>query len=120
MGAWSGPSFHVGKVVTIGDSFSSGTGIHDEGHEYDEEYGGATLDGWKFTPNSNGECWREKHLTPGPMYANDNHMSSIFLACKGAEVPQIMNQLDFLKYGGIPEVEWLSIRAHCGWERHSS
>lgn len=93
----SGETLAVGKVVTIGDSFSSGTGIHDEGHEYDEEYGGAILDGWKFTPNSNGECWREKHLTPGPMYANDNHMSSIFLACKGAEVPQIMNQLDFLK-----------------------
>jgi len=86
----------VGKVVTVGDSFSSGTGIYDEGHEYDEQYGGYIAP-WEFTPNSDRACWREKDLTPGPMYASANNMQSIFLACKGAEAPQIMNQLDYLK-----------------------
>jgi len=76
-----------GKVVTVGDSFSSGTGIHEEGHEYDEEFGGP----------SGKECWREKNTTPGPVYAQANNMQSIFLACKGAEVPEIENKLGYLQ-----------------------
>jgi len=47
------------KVVTLGDSYSSGTGIHRRGNQYDEEYGGYVAP-WKLTVRSDNQCWREK------------------------------------------------------------
>lgn len=83
------------KVVTLGDSYSSGTGIHNKGSEYDEE-GGGDVAGYKLTARSDDECWREKHTTPGPKYASYNGKTSIFLACKGAEVSHVINQINYL------------------------
>lgn len=86
-------------VITLGDSYSSGTGIHRDGDEYDEELGGqVTFNGitYQMTVRSDQECWRETDTTPGPMYASANGFDSIFLACKGAEIDQVENQFSYL------------------------
>lgn len=48
------------KVVTLGDSYSSGTGLYQRGNQYDVEFGGSG----NFNDTSYGslglsECWRE-------------------------------------------------------------
>lgn len=87
------------KVITLGDSYSSGTGIHRDGCDYDVEYGGnPTLNGvsYLFTGNGQNTCWMETHTTPGPQYANQEGQESIFLACGGAQTEHVENQLDYL------------------------
>lgn len=98
---WDGTTFQSAspKVVTLGDSFSSGTGIYKKGSNYDQEYGGKTVyDGvtYELTYRADEECWRDMTLTPGPRYAKKYDMESVFLACKGAEVEHVTNQLDLL------------------------
>jgi len=83
------------KVVTLGDSYSSGTGIHRRGDQYDEEYGGYVAP-WKLTLRSDNECWRETDDTPGPKYAASSGDMSIFLACKGAETEHVENQVHLM------------------------
>jgi hypothetical protein len=96
------------KVVTLGDSFSSGTGIWAEDSSYDEQGGGYSY-GYTLTPRADRECWREKEDTPGPRRAAATGALSIFLACKGAEVYHVRQQLDLLN------AQWKS-DARSGWQ----
>jgi len=82
------------KVVTLGDSYASGTGIHNKDSEYDEQYGGYAS-GLKLTLRGDNECWREKQSTPGPTYARGTGRASVFLACKGAEARHVENQMSY-------------------------
>ena len=87
------------KVITLGDSYSSGTGIHRDGDDYDVEYGGnPTLNGvtYDFTANDEHACWMELHTTPGPRYASLMGQESVFYGCGGAQIPQVNSQLDYL------------------------
>jgi len=94
-------------VVTLGDSYSSGTGIWRRGRDYDQEYGGWE-NGYKLTVRDDSECWREKQSTPGPIIASTLGRSSVFLACKGAEVSHVKNQVDLLnsKYPADAYHKW--------------
>lgn len=96
-----------GSVITIGDSCSSGTGIHLLGSQYDEEFGGY-IEPWKFTASENNDCWREWDTTPGPRYAQENQMESIFLACKGAQAENVKNQVDYInaQHPGQASEKW--------------
>jgi hypothetical protein len=97
--AFAGPQgpFAAGpKVVTLGDSYSSGTGIWNSGSGYDEEFGG-TQAGFPLTGRSANDCWRETDSTPGPRRAAATGAVSIFLACKGAEVNHVANQVSLLQ-----------------------
>ncbi|HAP75696.1 MAG TPA: hypothetical protein DCR14_06395 [Acidimicrobiaceae bacterium] len=85
------------KVVTLGDSYSSGTGIWREDSSYDEQFGGYQSSGLYLTGRSDQECWREWHDTPGPRYAAANNRRSIFLACKGAEASHVGNQVTVMQ-----------------------
>jgi len=89
-----------GKVVTLGDSYASGTGIHRYGGDYDEEFGGrATLDGesYVFTKSEKFDCWREDDTTPGARYGNLSSVNkaSRMYACKGAEIPYVRRQFEY-------------------------
>jgi len=68
-----------GKVVTLGDSYSSGTGIHKSGRDYE-----------------GGECWRDWKTTPGSRYAAFEGLEGVNMACKGDEVPGILQQFEQL------------------------
>jgi len=96
---YNGPTFTDAraKVVTLGDSYSSGTGIWKEDSSYDEQYGGYQNSGLYLTGRSDQECWREIHDTPGPRRAVATNARSIFLACKGAEVSHVNNQITMLQ-----------------------
>mmetsp|Transcript_10913 Transcript_10913/g.19080 ORF Transcript_10913/g.19080 Transcript_10913/m.19080 type:complete len:376 (-) Transcript_10913:118-1245(-) len=84
------------KIITLGDSYSSGTGLYQEGHEYDEEFGGF-VSPWKLTARADNECWRETNqVLAGPVYAAQVGRQSVFLACKGAEAEHFENQIDLL------------------------
>jgi hypothetical protein len=91
-----GPFAASPKVVTLGDSYSSGTGIWNSGSSYDEELGG-TQAGLKLTSRADDQCWRETDSTPGPRRAVSTGAASIFLACKGAEVAHVANQVTLLQ-----------------------
>jgi GDSL-like Lipase/Acylhydrolase family len=83
------------KVVTLGDSYSSGTGYWAESYNYDQVYGGDSY-GYKLTVRADNACWRETDATPGPRYAAATNRRSIFLACKGALATHVQNQFDLL------------------------
>ena len=106
---------HWEYVVTLGDSYASGTGIHNRGDEYDEEYGGINYyngETYVLTSRDDTECWREKDDTPGAVYASNNANSypggSLMYACKGAEVSHVERQLDLLNdhYTNEAAVQW--------------
>jgi hypothetical protein len=87
------------KVVTLGDSFTSGTGIHLFNFQYDDRYGGnPTYDGvtYKLTHLSTNECFREVDTTPGAKHAKATGAQSVLLACAAAEINEISNQFDYL------------------------
>ena len=92
---YNGPTYSDprAKVVTLGDSYSSGTGIWKEDSSYDEQFGGYQNYGLNLTGRSDDECWREIHDTPGPRRAAATNARSIFLACKGAEVVHVSDQV---------------------------
>jgi len=69
-----------GKVITLGDSYSSGCGLYTFGHKYD-----------------GGDCWRDLKTTPGARFAQAEKMNSHMEACAGGELPDINQQLDKLQ-----------------------
>ena len=79
-------------VVTLGDSYSSGTGLWKDDWQYDEQYGGLDA-GLLLTSRGDHECWREVQDTPGPRLAAVRGSASIFYACKGAESSHVRNQM---------------------------
>merc|ERR1719264_912735 len=54
------------KVFTLGDSYSSGTGIHKSGDDYE-----------------GGDCWRDVRTTPGALLSADVSQPFVNNACKG-------------------------------------
>jgi len=87
-------------VVTLGDSYASGCGIHRWGSDYDDEFGGRVTLGnetYIFTEADSEECWREDDTTPGARYANLSSVNkaSRMYACKGAEIPYVRRQFEY-------------------------
>lgn len=80
-----------GKVVTLGDSYSSGAGIHSKMSDYE-----------------GGNCARDHRTTPGVKYAAAQGLEGINVACAGDEIPQAFQQFDALQaeYGGEAASGW--------------
>jgi lysophospholipase L1-like esterase len=78
------------RIVTAGDSYAAGTGIHRDPSSYD---GGAA-------------CLREDDTTPGPRLAADLRLDSTMVACAGAVMADVLGQLATaaLAPGGAGEV----------------
>jgi len=82
-----------GYVVTMGDSYASGTGIHKLQSDY-----------------HNGDaCCRDFETTPGAQLANQQGKQHIMPACAGDEIPQINQQFTNMQ-AEYPE------EAARGWE----
>ncbi|MEZ4221350.1 MAG: GDSL-type esterase/lipase family protein [Polyangiaceae bacterium] len=69
-------------VVTLGDSFASGTGIHRSPGAYDDH--GPANHWWSKKRLGARTCYRETDWTPGSMYAKSIGATNVFLACRGA------------------------------------
>jgi len=69
-----------GKVVTLGDSYSSGAGIHSKMSDYE-----------------GGSCARDHKTTPGVKYAAAQGLTGVNVACAGGEIPEAFQQFDALQ-----------------------
>ena len=83
----------IERVVTLGDSYSSGTGIHRNASDYDD-HGPAAQTFAPSTRIGNSDCSRELDETPGPRLAARLGVESVFVACAGAVVADIANQVE--------------------------
>jgi hypothetical protein len=83
----------VQRIVTLGDSYSSGTGIHRKASDYDD-HGPPAQTFSPVTRIGNSACLRELDETPGPRLAAGLGVPSVFVACAGATVADIHNQLE--------------------------
>ncbi|HYN33111.1 MAG TPA: SGNH/GDSL hydrolase family protein [Ilumatobacteraceae bacterium] len=83
----------IERIVTLGDSYSSGTGIHRNASDYDDHGPRAQT----FAPSTrigNSDCSRELDETPGPQLAATLGADSVFVACAGAVIADIANQVE--------------------------
>jgi hypothetical protein len=91
-------SRRIERVVTLGDSYSSGSGIHRNASSYDDH----GPEAHSFDPSTrlgSSACQRELDETPGPRLAAQLDADSVFIACAGAVIREIPTQVDA---AGIP------------------
>jgi hypothetical protein len=82
----------VERVVTLGDSYSSGSGIHRDASSYDDH----GPEAHSFDPTTrlgSSACQRELDETPGPRLAEQLRAESVFIACAGAVIDEIPAQI---------------------------
>ncbi|HUV19251.1 MAG TPA: SGNH/GDSL hydrolase family protein [Ilumatobacteraceae bacterium] len=88
----SAGSERIERVVTLGDSYSSGSGIHRNASSYDD-HGPAAHSFNRFTRLGSSACQRELDETPGPRLATQLDADSVFVACAGAVIREIPAQI---------------------------
>lgn len=82
----------IDRVVTLGDSYSSGSGIHRNASSYDD-HGPPAHSFDPATRLGSSACQRELDETPGPRLAEQIGASSVFVACAGAVIDEIPAQV---------------------------
>jgi len=82
----------IERVVTIGDSYSSGSGIHKDASSYDD-HGPEAHSFDRTTRLGSSACQRELDETPGPRLAQRLDAASVFVACAGAVIDEIPAQV---------------------------
>lgn len=82
----------IERVVTLGDSYSSGSGTHADAKNYDD-HGPPAHSFDPATRLGSGACHRELDDTPGPRLAVELGAQSVFIACAGAVIGEIPNQV---------------------------
>ena len=85
-------SGRIERVVTLGDSYSSGSGIHRNASSYDD-HGPAAHSFDRSTRLGSSACQRELDETPGPLLASQLDADSVFIACAGAVIREIPAQV---------------------------
>lgn len=82
----------IERVVTLGDSYSSGSGIHRNASDYDG-HGPEAHSFDRSTRLGSSACQRELDETPGPRLADQLDADSVFIACAGAVIREIPAQV---------------------------
>lgn len=82
----------IERVVTLGDSYSSGSGIHRNASDYDD-HGPEAHSFDRSTRLGSSACQRELDETPGPRLAAQLDADSEFIACAGAVIREIPAQV---------------------------
>lgn len=85
-------SGRIERVVTLGDSYSSESGIHRNASSYDD-HGPAAHSFAPSTRLGSSACQRELDETPGPRLAAQLSAGSVFIACAGAVIREIPAQV---------------------------
>jgi hypothetical protein len=97
--AASGGAAAFERVVTLGDSYSSGTGIHSDASDYDDQGpAGHSFDRSERLGHS--ACLRELDETPGPRLADEMGVDSVFVACAGSVIAELPNQVEAAEIPG--------------------
>jgi lysophospholipase L1-like esterase len=92
LGAPTEAAATVERIVTLGDSYSSGSGIHRNASSYDD-HGPAAHSFDPSTRLGSSACQRELDETPGPRLALQLRADSVFVACAGAVIREIPAQM---------------------------
>lgn len=82
----------IQRIVTLGDSYSSGSGTHSDAKNYDDHGPPAH----SFSPTTrlgSGACHRDLEQTPGPRLAEQLDVASVFVACAGAIIGEVPTQV---------------------------
>ncbi len=82
----------IERIVTLGDSYSSGSGLHRDARDFDD-HGPPAHSFSPATRLGSGACHRELDDTPGPRLAATARIESVFVACAGAVIREIPNQV---------------------------
>ncbi len=82
----------IERLVTLGDSYSSGSGIHRNASSYDD-HGPEAHSFDRSTRLGSSACQRELDETPGPRLAGQLDAESVFVACAGAVIREIPAQV---------------------------
>jgi hypothetical protein len=82
----------IDRIVTLGDSYSSGSGIHRNASSYDDQ-GPESHSFDRSTRLGSSACQREVDETPGPRLAEQLEAESVFVACAGAVIREIPAQV---------------------------
>jgi lysophospholipase L1-like esterase len=82
----------IDRVVTLGDSYSAGTGIHRDASDYDDQ-GPLAHSFDETTRLGSSMCLRELDTTPGARLAESLGATSIVTACAGARIADVPRQL---------------------------
>ncbi len=82
----------IERIVTLGDSYSSGSGIHRNASAYDD-HGPEAHSFDRTTRLGSSACQRELDETPGPRLADQLDAESVFIACAGAVIREIPAQV---------------------------
>jgi lysophospholipase L1-like esterase len=90
------------EIVTLGDSYSSGVGIHKDASDYDD-HGPERHSFDRDTRLGHSACHRETDTTPGPRLADVLGAESNFVACAGAVIREIPNQVQAADISGTGE-----------------
>jgi hypothetical protein len=85
-------SDRIERVVTLGDSYSSGSGIHKHATRYDD-HGPEAHAFDRATRLGASACQRELDETPGPRLADELDADSVFVACAGAVIREVPTQV---------------------------
>lgn len=92
IGEARGSDAPIERVVTLGDSYSSGSGIHRNASSYDD-HGPEAHSFDRSTRLGSSACQRELDETPGPRLAARLGADSVFIACAGAVIREIPAQV---------------------------
>ncbi len=84
------------RVVTLGDSYSSGMGIHRDAGDFDD-HGPAAQFFDSTTRIGSSACHRELDTTPGARLADELGADFSMIACAGARIEHVGRQLDVAK-----------------------
>jgi lysophospholipase L1-like esterase len=87
------------RVVTLGDSYSSGMGIHRDAGDFDDQ-GPVAQSFHDSTRIGSSACHRELDTTPGARLAEQLDADFVMVACAGARIGHIGHQLDAADIGG--------------------
>jgi lysophospholipase L1-like esterase len=95
----SAGSTRVARVVVLGDSYSSGTGIHRDASDYDDQ-GPAEHSFSPRTRLGDSMCLRELDTTAGAQLAAALGATATMQACAGARIVDVDNQLSASRIAG--------------------
>ena len=97
------------KVVTLGDSFSSGVGVSRNIWDYEDlTTTSETLDGVTYTFTDDHFCARYPTTLAGHKLATEQGIDSVMIACGGASIQHLRDQIAYLndRYPEERSIQW--------------
>jgi lysophospholipase L1-like esterase len=99
----------TGMVLTLGDSYSAGVGLHAYDNDFDVVFDSIeTLDDVSYNLGNDYLCIRELDTIPGAKLAQSEGMQNVNMACMGANTDNVVNQINYANaiYPSLAATQW--------------